>query len=147
MPKYIVSRPAIARCIESRSSRSPTTTSAPTSRSARARSSSFRTIARTALPCFNSSSAIVRPTLPTRPAAPVTRMGVAIDLPLSRAHRLDERPVVEELLARDGVVPHRVQADFLVPHALASGLGGEVDRRVDGEPPGVRIPVPEEERP
>src|SRR4029077_5168640 len=74
MPKYIVSQPAITLCSESRSSRSPTTTSAPMSRNACARSSSFRTIARTVLPCFNSSSVTVRPTAPTRPAAPVTRM-------------------------------------------------------------------------
>src|SRR6266550_1835507 len=78
MPKYIVSQPAIARCIESRSSKSPITTSAPLSRNACARSSSFRTIALTALPCFNSSSTIVRPTAPTRPAAPVTRIGFVI---------------------------------------------------------------------
>src|SRR4030095_6343326 len=81
MPKYIVSQPAITLCIESRSSRSPTTTSAPISRNACARSSSFRTIARTALPCFKSSSVTVRPTAPTRPAAPVTRMGVAMFFP------------------------------------------------------------------
>ena len=31
-----------------------------------------------ALSCFNSSSVIVRPTPPTRPAAPVTRMGAAM---------------------------------------------------------------------
>src|ERR1051325_5057640 len=80
MPKYIVSQPAITLCIESRSSRSPTTTSAPMSRNACARSSSLRTIARTALPCFNSSSVTVRPTAPTRPAAPVTRMGFAMFL-------------------------------------------------------------------
>src|SRR5215471_3801480 len=78
MPKYNVSQPAIALCIESRSSRSPTTTSAPLSRSACARSSSLRTIARTALPCFNSSSVTARPTAPTLPAAPVTRMGLAM---------------------------------------------------------------------
>src|SRR5690348_14026395 len=80
MPKYIVSQPAITLCIESRSSRLPTTTSAPMSRNACARLSSFRTIARTALPCFKSSSVTVRPTAPTRPAAPVTRMGFAIFL-------------------------------------------------------------------
>src|SRR5258706_245383 len=57
MPKYIVSQPAIALCIESRSSRSPTTTSAPMSRNPCARSSSVRTIARTALPCFTSIAA------------------------------------------------------------------------------------------
>jgi hypothetical protein len=56
----------------------PTTTSAPMSRNACARSSSFRTIARTALPWFNSSSVTARPTAPTRPAAPVTRMGFAM---------------------------------------------------------------------
>src|SRR5262245_50500244 len=78
IPKYIVSQPAIARCIESRSSRSPVTTSAPISRNACARSSSLRTIARTALPCFSSSSVTVRPIAPTRPAAPVTRMGLAM---------------------------------------------------------------------
>src|SRR6267378_137093 len=82
MPKYMVSQPAITPCIESRSSRLPTTTSAPMSRNACARSSSFRTIARTALPCFNSSSVTVRPTAPTRPAAPVTRIGIAIFFPL-----------------------------------------------------------------
>src|SRR6266481_578427 len=78
MPKYIISQPAITLCIESRSSRLPTTTSAPMSRNACARSSSFRTSARTALPCFNSSSVTVRPIAPTRPAAPVTRMGLAM---------------------------------------------------------------------
>src|SRR6185369_17435486 len=65
-------------CIESRSRRSPTTTSAPMSRNTCARSSSLRTIARTTLPCSNSSSVTVRPTAPTRPAAPVTRIGVVI---------------------------------------------------------------------
>src|SRR6266567_3732856 len=78
MPKYIVSRPAITLCMDSRSSRSPTTTSTPMLRNACARSSSVRTIARTALPCFNNSSVTVRPTPPTRPAAPVTRMGFAM---------------------------------------------------------------------
>src|SRR6266849_4704490 len=78
MPKYIVSQPAITLCMESGSSRLPTTTSAPMSRNPCARPSSFRTIARTALPCFNSSSVTVRPTAPTRPAAPVTRMGFAM---------------------------------------------------------------------
>src|SRR5258706_6470765 len=47
-----------------------------------ARSSSVRTIARTALPCFDSSSVTVRPTAPTRPAAPVTRIGFVIFFPL-----------------------------------------------------------------
>src|SRR6202163_69910 len=75
MPKYIVSQPAITLCMESRSSRLPATTSAPRPRNACARSSSVRTIARTALPCFNSSSVTVRPTAPTRPAARVTRRG------------------------------------------------------------------------
>src|ERR1051325_2291735 len=87
MPKYIVSQSAITRCIESRSSRLPTTTSAPMSRNACARSSSVRTIARTALPCFNNSSVTVRPTAPTRPAAPVTRMGAAMFLLLVHSHR------------------------------------------------------------
>src|SRR5215470_7316422 len=82
MPKYIVSQPAITLCIESRSSRSPTTTSAPMSRNACARSSSFRAIARTAFPCFNSSSVTVRPIPPTRPAAPVTRMGFMLFPPI-----------------------------------------------------------------
>src|SRR5205823_7894355 len=61
--------------------------SAPMSRNARARSSSFRTIARTALPCFNSNPVTVRPIPPTRPAAPVTKMGFAILVPLIRASR------------------------------------------------------------
>src|SRR5262245_50925871 len=88
MPKYIVSQPAITLCIDSRSSRSPMTTSAPMSRNPCARSSSFRTIARTALPCFNSSSVTVRPIAPTRPAAPVTRMDVAILFPPSNSSSL-----------------------------------------------------------
>src|SRR6266550_4332082 len=81
MLKYIVSQPAITLCIESRSSRSPTTTSAPMSRNACARSSSFRTIARTALRCCNSSWVTVRPIAPTRPAAPVTRMELGMFFP------------------------------------------------------------------
>src|SRR5262249_45800890 len=85
MPKYIVSQPEITLCIASRSSRSPVTTSAPLSRNACARSSSIRTIARTALPCCNSSSVTVRPIAPTRPAAPVTRMGFAMFLPPLRS--------------------------------------------------------------
>src|SRR5262245_20650976 len=86
MPKYIVSQPPITLCIESRSSRSPTTTSAPMSRNACARSSSLRTMARTVLPCFNSSSVTVRrPTAPMRPAAPVTKMGVAMLFPPSNS--------------------------------------------------------------
>jgi hypothetical protein len=49
-------------------------------RSTCARSSSVRTIARTALPCFNKSSVTVRPTAPPRPAAPVTRMEFVMSL-------------------------------------------------------------------
>src|SRR4029079_9099985 len=94
MPKYIVSQPAITLCIESRSSRSPTTTCAPISRNACARASSLRTIARTALPCFNSSSFTVRPTAPTRPAAPVTRMGLFIFLLPYLTRQLDIQPRV-----------------------------------------------------
>jgi hypothetical protein len=47
----------------------------------RTRSSSFRTIARTAWPRFNSSSVIEHPNAPTRPAAPVTRIGFAMFFP------------------------------------------------------------------
>src|SRR5882724_8268290 len=110
MPKYIVSQPAITRCIESRSSRSPTTTSAPMARNACARSSSFRTIARTAWPCFNNRSVTVRPTAPTRPAAPVTRMGFAMFFSYGhdpflgwlrhwrvRINRLAARPAAEQI--------------------------------------------------
>src|SRR5882672_4670801 len=91
MPKYIVSQPAITLCMESRSSRLPTTTSAPMSRNACARSSSFRTIARTALPCLKSSSVTLPPTPPTRPAAPVTRIEGAMFFPSvrSRSRALD----------------------------------------------------------
>src|SRR5438094_316953 len=105
MPKYIVSQPAITRCIESRSSRLPTTTSAPMSRNACARSSSFRTIARTALPCFNSSSVTVRPTAPTRPAAPVTRMGFAMFFPSIRSPKSKVRFVACERQPAESLVP------------------------------------------
>src|SRR5688572_30851551 len=64
-----------------------------------------------------------------------------------RERGLDEWPLVEEFLARDGVVLDRVEADLLVPHALAAGFGGELDRGVDAEAPGVRVRVAAEERP
>ena len=50
------------------------------SRKACARASSLRTSARTALPCFKSSSETVRPTAPTRPAAPVTSKSTFVRL-------------------------------------------------------------------
>src|SRR6478736_5810150 len=115
MPKYIVSQPVITLCIEWRSSRSPTTTSAPMLRNACARWSSFRTIARTALPCFNSSSATVRPTAPTRPAAPVTRMGFAMFflLHVQRCGLLDELLAAVDVIgrAREDRVGHDVYSE------------------------------------
>lgn len=62
------------RGTSSRSRQSPYASS----RNACARSSSFRSIAHTALPCFNSSSVTVRPIPPSRPAAPVTSTGAAM---------------------------------------------------------------------
>src|SRR5262245_51678779 len=59
---------------------------------------------------------------------------------------LEERAVVEELLARDDVVLDGVQSDFLVRHALAAGLGGEVQRCINGELPRAGVRVAEEER-
>src|SRR5688572_1665065 len=46
---------------------------------------------------------------------------------LRSGRSLDERVVVEELLARDRVVLDRVDADLLVPPALAPGPGRELD--------------------
>src|SRR5919202_1368127 len=66
--------PSIARCIESRSVRSPCTTSAPIWRRASARSSSRRTKARTLCP-LASSIAVRLP--PISPAAPGTRIGLS----------------------------------------------------------------------
>ena len=60
---------------------------------------------------------------------------------------LDEVPIVEELLTGDEVVLDRVEPDFIVLDALAAGLGGELDRGVDGEPAGARVGVATEERP
>src|SRR5262247_667383 len=139
MPKYIVSQPVITLCIESRSSKSPTTTSAPFSRKACARSSSLRTIARTALPCFNNSSVTVRPTAPTRPAAPVTRMGFAMLFPPSNSSslvrwRLCLLPKLEQLcphqLFRKLALKRRQEffCVFLLQMEIVCGL-----RRVDLE--------------
>src|SRR6266404_1258545 len=67
-------QPSTARCIEARSVRSPSTTSAPSRRGASARSSSRRTKARTLCPLASRNSARLRPMPPTAPAAPVTRI-------------------------------------------------------------------------
>ena len=67
----------MARCIEARSVRSPTTTSAPNRRRASARSSSRRTMARTLCPFERRNSVRLRPMPPTAPAAPVTRIGLS----------------------------------------------------------------------
>src|SRR5438309_2330092 len=69
-------QPSMARCIEARSLRSPSTTSAPSRRRAWARSSSRRTKARTLCPLASRNSVRLRPIPPTAPAAPVTRIGL-----------------------------------------------------------------------
>src|SRR5262245_51276603 len=70
-------QPSIARCIETKSVRSPCMTSAPSRRRALARSSSRRTKARTLCPLASRNSVRLRPTPPTAPAAPVTRIGLS----------------------------------------------------------------------
>src|SRR6267143_4665774 len=70
-------QPSMARCIEARSVRSPSTTSAPSRRRASARSSSRRTKARTLCPLASRNSVRLRPMPPTAPAAPVTRIGLS----------------------------------------------------------------------
>ena len=70
-------QPSMARCIEARSVRSPSTTSAPSRRRASARSSSRRTKARTLCPLASKNSVRLRPMAPTAPAAPVTRIGLS----------------------------------------------------------------------
>ena len=49
-------------------------------------------------------------------------------------HLLNERAHVEELIARDHAVLHRVECEFFVREARAANFGGEVDRAVDGNP-------------
>src|SRR5882724_6321196 len=70
-------QPSMALCIEARSVRSPSTTSAPSRRRASARSSSRRTKARTLCPLASRNSVRLRPMPPTAPAAPVTRIGLS----------------------------------------------------------------------
>src|SRR5580704_15987286 len=70
-------QPSMAPCIEARSVRSPSTTSAPSRRRASARSSSRRTKARTLCPLASRNSVRLRPMPPTAPAAPVTRIGLS----------------------------------------------------------------------
>ena len=80
MPKYMRWQPFRARATSPARVRSPTTTSAPIARSASDRSSSLRTSARTGRPRRRRISTTSRPTPPTRPAAPVTRIGASIDM-------------------------------------------------------------------
>src|SRR5439155_21821733 len=75
MPKYTRRVPWTARYTSAGSRRSPTKTSAPAARKAAARSSSRRTRARTGSPRSRSRPVTVRPTAPSWPAAPVTRIG------------------------------------------------------------------------
>src|SRR4249919_370371 len=72
--------PLMARCSDWRSVRSPTTTSAPSSRRFSARSSSRRTRARTLWPLASNMATTLRPMAPMSPAAPVTRMGLSFEV-------------------------------------------------------------------
>src|SRR5688572_21156658 len=74
-------------------------------------------------------------------------LGMGHSNPCVAGRLQDEWAVVEELLAGDRVVLDRVEADFLVPLALAAGLGRELDGGVDAEPAGGRARVAQEERP
>src|SRR4029450_12526890 len=125
MPKYTVSQPAIALCIESRSSKSPTTTSAPFSRNAWARSSSVRTIPRTAWPCVNASSVTCAPTAQTRPAAPVTRMGLAMIFTPVRS--VNQAPDLWNVVHRHQSSPH---SRTLNDAEIALGAGAECLQRL-----------------
>src|SRR5580765_3749822 len=60
---------------------------------------------------------------------------------------LDERPIVEKFLARDVLILDRVEADFFLRAALATGFGGVFEQAVDGKPAGVGVGVAAEERP
>src|SRR4249919_3386137 len=72
--------PLMARCSDWRSVRSPTTTSAPSSRRFSARLSSRRTRARTLWPLASNMATTLRPMAPMSPAAPVTRMGLSFEV-------------------------------------------------------------------
>src|SRR5262245_46586061 len=100
MPKYTRRAPRTARNTSAGSSRSPITTSAPAPRKAAARSSSRRTMARTASPRSSNSPVTVRPTPPSWPAAPVTRIG-----PLSVILLLPELVNWHELQRRQRSIP------------------------------------------
>src|SRR5204863_19149 len=124
MPKYIVAQPAIALCVESRSSRSPTTTSAPMSRNACARSSSLRTIARTVLPCFNSSSvSVLRKNVISRLHFRVAREPA---LGVVRLRRLVSQGAGRERIGRGFILEHGPSPSAAVREPLAI-LHHEVD--------------------
>src|SRR5215472_14494392 len=78
MPKYKRRQPDSAWITSAPRVKSPTTTSAPVARKVWARSSSRLTSARTGKPRRRSNSTTVRPTAPTLPAAPVTKIGVLL---------------------------------------------------------------------
>src|SRR5262249_26858883 len=109
------------------------------SRNACARSSSFRTIARTALPCFSSSSVTVRPIAPTRPAAPVIRMGFAMFYPPMRSsnrqasakrERKDSNAGFEKLDLKSSVLYRALLPNELI-HSRLPDLAGPVGIRID----------------
>src|SRR5207342_2432784 len=99
-------QPSMARCTDWRSVRSPTTTSAPSSRRFSARSSSRRTSARTLWPLASNMATTLRPMAPMSPAAPVTRMGLSSEVfmgMLFRGVRSEDFKAVCGIVRRPGV--------------------------------------------
>src|SRR5262249_36785085 len=138
MPKYRRRQPSSARATSSARVRSPTTTSAPVARSDSARSSSVRTSARTGRPRPRRISTTVRPTPPTRPAAPVTRIGASVDMDATPPALMDganglhrhtsrdrERPSIPEPLSQRGRDRRRWTGPRLSSRLGRPGLLGE----------------------
>src|SRR3954470_10019629 len=60
---------------------------------------------------------------------------------------LNKCPHVEELFARDHVVLHRIEPDFVVRDPLPAGFGGELDREIHGKAAGAGAGIAAKERP
>src|SRR5713226_582655 len=147
-------QPSMARCIEARFVRSPSTTSAPSRRRASARWSSRRTMARTLCPLASRNSVRLRPMPPTAPAAPVTRIGLSYlcfvvmsltlgyfknELATRRGVRIESRPTKLKVnIVGPPVSPRKLdQASVTSTTAWANAFGSrgeqgsDVDEAID----------------
>src|SRR5450631_1553058 len=125
---------SMARCIEARSVRSPSTTSAPSRRKASARSSSRRTKARTLCPLASRNSVRLRPMPPTAPAAPVTRIGLSCScfVVISLTSGYFKRRTLLAHRTKQDVVSKSDRQPVLLSQALVEcGLGDETAQETD----------------